>query len=167
MQQLKLYLIYFLISIFSLHSIGHFILLGTSLCAWKYEVKHDFLSNISINELVEIPKKASLKILDGGAEIEQNGQRYDVVRTSENTYFCWLDTKENSILSSLFNTVIEKESKANSHQFSILKNISKYYILDNQCFKYCFFDKIMIINVFKIFDLYPFYIASFLIPPMI
>ena len=167
MQQLKLYLIYFLISIFSLHSIGHFILLGASLCAWKYEVKHDFLNNTSINELVEIPKKASLKILDGGAEIEQNGQRYDVVRTSENTYFCWLDTKENSILSSLLCTVIEKESKHNTNHFSILKDFFKYYIIDNQCFKYFCFSKTMILNIFNTFDLYPFYIASFLIPPMI
>jgi hypothetical protein len=142
------------------------VLLGTSLCVWKYEVKHDFLNQLSVENLIEISKQSDHRLLDNGLEIEQNGLRYDVVQVSDNAYFCWLDTKENSILSSLFNTVIEKESKHNVNHFSILKDIFKIYIIDNQYFKYFYFNKITIINVFNILELSPTYISTFLIPPI-
>ncbi len=167
MKHLKILLIYFLIGIFSLHSIGHFVLLGTSLCAWKYEVKHQFLNDLSADFLVKIQKNEQFELLENGHELEQNGLRYDIVRVSKDTYFCYKDVKENNILSALFDKNIQKESKANSHQFSILKDIFKYYIIDNQYFKYFYFHKMLIINVFKTIDLSPTYLATFLIPPMI
>ena len=110
------------LALFLLHSIGHFLLLGGAISYWKYQVKRDFLQQINQKELVAIPKNAITKFFDNGKELEFQGNRYDIVRSSSDSYFCWHDAKETTLWKSLFQQVIQKESKSSPTDFSILKD---------------------------------------------
>lgn len=109
-------------------------LMGGALCRWKYEVKNQFLSQKTDSELVVISKNENIKLLDDGKEIERNGERFDIVKTTDNTYLCWHDAKETQLIKNLFQSFICKESKKSDVDFSILKNIFKIYFFENQYF---------------------------------
>jgi hypothetical protein len=123
-----------LLTLFLFHSIGHFMLMGGALCQWKYEITEQFLSQRTDSELVVISKNDNIKFLDNGKEIEQNGERFDIVKTVGDTYLCWHDAKETQLVKKLFQTFISKESKKSDVDFSILKNIFKIYFFENQYF---------------------------------
>ncbi len=161
---LKRYISISFLTLFLLHSVGHFLLLGGAISYWKHQVKQDFLQKIETKSLVEIPKNLVTKHFDGGHEIEFNGSRYDVVRTNENTYSCWHDAKETQLWKNLLSHFIQKSSDNTNHDFSILKDIFKAYYIDNQSF---IFIKMIFIKIKSIS--YPTlsskYFCDFFIPP--
>jgi hypothetical protein len=109
-------------------------LMGGALCQWKYEVKKQFLNQKTDSELVVIFKNDHIKLLDGGKEIEQNGERFDIVKTVGDTYLCWHDAKETHLIKNLFQSFVSKENKKSDIDFSILKDIFKIYFFENQRF---------------------------------
>jgi hypothetical protein len=149
-----------------LHSIGHFLLLGGAISYWKYQVKRDFLQQINQKELVAIPKNVITKFFDNGKELEFQGNRYDIVRSSPDFYFCWHDAKETTLWKSLFQQVIQKESKSSPTDFSILKDFFKIYFIENQFF---ILIKVIFVKVFlmKVTLLHSSYFSTFWLPPKV
>ena len=162
---LKRYISLSFLTLFLLHSVGHFLLLGGAISHWKHQVKHDFLQKIETKNLVEIPKNVVTKYFDGGHEIEFNGSRYDVVRSSEDVLFCWHDAKETQLWKSLLSHFMQKSSDDSSHDFSILKDIFKTYFIDNQYFIHLFYKKINVL-IFQSPTLFSSYQSDFFVPPL-
>ena len=142
--------------LFLYSSIGHFLLLSSTLCLWKHEVKNTIIAATKESDLVKIPLSADLLLLDDGEEIEFQSVRYDVIKKDNSHYFCFQDSKETGILKAMFSQFVKKNTDENSTDFSILKNIFKVYFIENQYVIHFFYKKITIL----IFE-YPTFFSTF------
>jgi hypothetical protein len=157
----------FLLTLFLYNSIGHFLLLGGTLCTWKHEVKHSIIQTIKENDLVKISLSEKVKLLDRARELEYNGIRYDVVKKNDTHFFCFQDEKETHLIKKMLGSIVHKASNYDdySSDFSILKNIFKIYFIENQYFIHFFYKKmkLLIFEHPSFFDCFVFY---FFIPPI-
>lgn len=145
-------------ALFLYSSIGHFLLLGSTLCLWKHEVKNTIIAATKESDLVKIPLAADVVSLENGKEIEYKNIRYDVVKKDNSNYFCFQDNKETGILKAMFSQFVKKNTDENSTDFSVFKSIFKVYFLENQYFIHFFYKKIKIL----IFE-YPTFFSTFFI----
>jgi hypothetical protein len=155
-----------LLCLFSYNSIGHFLLLGGTLCAWKHEVKYSIMQATKEEDLVKISLSEKVTLLDSGKELELDGKRYDIVRKDATHYFCFQDEKETHLIKKMLGNIVKKASTDNKHSidFSIFKNIFKIYFIENQGF--IFIKMIFVkINQLPTCILFSQYLCIFFIPP--
>ncbi len=154
-----------LLTLFLYSSIGHFLLLGGTLCAWKHEVKDSIMNTTKEDDLLKISLSENIRLLEDGKEIEYCGKRYDIVKKDAIHYFCFQDEKETHLIKKMLSSLLQKANDSDN-DFSIFKDFFKLYFIEKQQFIHFFYKKIKVL----IFEYPSFFSHSnydFFIPPIV
>ncbi len=117
-----------LVSVFFYNIIGFYLNYSMEQFRIKEEVKEKIISSLPESELtilkISSSDKGKISWLDEGKEFRYKGEMFDLVKTKQGTdttcYYCFCDSRENKLLSSLDKLVREQSDRSQSR--SVHKN---------------------------------------------